>query len=90
MRLNYSPAIQINNLFQSYQINRSAANKPGGFPGRTAGYSDPFSCRKGSKPDHQSDEAEDGDYRPQERPDGFGKGEWRFYGFHQDAVGSLR
>ena len=30
MRLNYSPAIQINNLFQSYQINRSAANKPGG------------------------------------------------------------
>lgn len=30
MRLNYSPALQINNLFQSYQINRSAANKPGG------------------------------------------------------------
>lgn len=30
MRLNFTPALQINNLFQSYQINRSAANKPGG------------------------------------------------------------
>lgn len=30
MRLNYSPALQMNNIFQSYQINRSAANKPGG------------------------------------------------------------
>ena len=29
MRLNFSPALQINNAFQSYQINRSAANKPG-------------------------------------------------------------
>jgi len=29
MRLNFSPSIQINNLFQSYQINRSAANKAG-------------------------------------------------------------
>lgn len=30
MRLNFSPTLQINNLFQSYQINRSAANKVGG------------------------------------------------------------
>lgn len=29
MRLNFSPSLQINNLFQSYQINRSAANKVG-------------------------------------------------------------
>ena len=29
MRLNFSPGLQINNLFQSYQINRSAANKAG-------------------------------------------------------------
>lgn len=29
MRLNFSPSLQINNLFQSYQINRSAANKAG-------------------------------------------------------------
>lgn len=29
MRLNFSPTLQINNLFQSYQINRSAANKAG-------------------------------------------------------------
>lgn len=29
MRLNFSPSLQINNLFQSYQINRSAASKAG-------------------------------------------------------------
>ena len=29
MRLNFSPSLQINNVFQSYQINRSAANKAG-------------------------------------------------------------
>ena len=29
MRLNFSPSLQINNLFQSYRINRSAANKVG-------------------------------------------------------------
>ncbi|GFI44469.1 hypothetical protein IMSAGC018_02150 [Lachnospiraceae bacterium] len=29
MRLNFSPSLQINNVFQSYQINRSAAGKAG-------------------------------------------------------------
>ncbi len=29
MRLNFTPSLQIHNAFQSFQINRSAANKPG-------------------------------------------------------------
>ncbi len=29
MRLDFSPSLQVNNMISSYQINRSAANKPG-------------------------------------------------------------
>ena len=86
MRLNFSPALQINNAFQSYQINRSAANKPGvnEAEGSNEERRDTFTLSPAGKTQNLINSL------MKQKMASFREGTGRFHGIHQDAVRSLR